>query len=236
MKRIISLICIVAMTLSFSISSTLTAMASDFLEDNVIYGLGYYTGTLKAFESDSYLLVVPATGTIKVTGYSPENYDYWSGVKVRIISTETWKEVDHESIEGGTSERFPVKKIFKLNEGEYKVEIANACDREICTYGVKFDYNFDSSSRAKITSPGVGKIKITAPRGSKVDGFEVRYKQVGASNWKYKTIVGNKSLKTYLKNLKSGKKYYIQTRKFVTDNYDYKFYSNWTKKQSIKVK
>ena len=239
MKKILRTVCMLALILSLLMVSAPTAMAADFLEDPVIYGLGYYTGTLNADGFDDYKLVVPATGTVVFSVYSPEAGDgAMSGVWVKVLDPNKGlaqiKQISTYSYH--TSEEKVNKVPVSLDAGEYIVRVDNVSWNDSCTYGVKFDYVFDSSTRAKVTSPGKGKIKITAPRGSNVDGFEVRYKKEGDSSWTSKTIEGNKALKTYLGNLKSGKKYYVQTRKYVTDDYDYKYYSNWTKKQSVTVK
>lgn len=81
-----------------------------------------------------------------------------------------------------------------LDVGGYIVRVDNVNWNYSCTYGVKFDYQFDNSSRAKATSPVKSKIKITAPRESNVASFEIRYKN-GDSSWTSKTIEGNKACK-----------------------------------------
>ncbi|MCR5232828.1 MAG: hypothetical protein K6E53_02850 [Lachnospiraceae bacterium] len=45
-----------------------------------------------------------------------------------------------------------------------------------------------------------------------------------------------KNLNKTFKDLKSGKKYEVQTRKYVSESYGYKYYSAWTSKQKVTVK
>lgn len=232
-KKYLSICLTVLMICTLMFSVPATANAADFTNEPIIYGIDYYTGYVGQDEVVDYKLVVPATGTITITGYYEK---FGRSVCVQIIDPEKVKPIYSEYLHGRDNSVALQEFKFTLEAGEYCLRI-NSIDRFTCgDYGFKVDYNFDSATKAKVTSPGTGKMKITAPKGSNVDGFEIRYKVSGASKWTYKKVEGNKTLNTIIKNLKSGKKYIVQTRKYVHDSYDYKYTSSWTKAQSVTIK
>ena len=234
-KRMLSFVMALTVLCSITLFPTVNASATGTTEmpnEPIIYGLDYYTGYLaNDQEYDYYLLVVPANGTIKVTGYSSSRI---FGVDLQVRDTRTLDVLKEGYIGTYTSKESPSKFTLELKKGTYYLT-ANSSTSNV-DYAFRMDYDFSTTTKAKVTSPGAGKIKITAPKGSNVDGFEIRYKVYGASTWTNKVVKGNKTLNITFSKLKLGKKYTVQTRKYVYDQYGYKYYSPWTEKQYITVK
>lgn len=230
-KKIMSLIMVLTVMCSMTFFTVSNACAAEMPEEPIIYGLDYYTGYLAdEDEYDYYLLEVPADGKLTITGYTSSTI--WN-TDVQIRDIKTLDIIKETYIGTYTSKENTTKKIIELKRGTYYLTLHNSYKAD---YAFRIDYDFSSTTKAKVTSPGTGKIKITAPKGSNVNGFEIRYKVSGASTWTNKTIEGNNTLNTTLKKMKSGKKYYVQTRKYVYDEYGYKYYSPWTERQSVTVK
>lgn len=187
-----------ALILSLLMASAPTAMAADFLEDPIIYGFDYYTGYVNAYEVDNYKLVVLSSGTLVFTAYN-DNGESISAIAFKIISSESGKTIETQSV-FRRKDNLSLKQLkFTIDPREHILQIGQSLYVIKANYGFKVEYNFDNSTRAKVTSPSVGKITITAPRGSNVDGFEIRYKKESDSNRTYKTIENNEALKTYQK-------------------------------------
>lgn len=71
---------------------------------------------------------------------------------------------------------------------------------------------------------------------TQTSGYQIQYAtRKNFSKAKSKTITGRTKIRTKIKKLKSGKKYYVRIRTFKTVN-GKKYYSKWSKIKSIKVK
>ncbi len=88
----------------------------------------------------------------------------------------------------------------------------------------------------KVTSPAAGSLKATWKKAKIADGYQVRYsrdqKMVKA---KFRCVKGQDTLKTTIKELASGKKYYVKVRSYKAVG-GKKFFSAWSNKMVIKVK
>lgn len=87
----------------------------------------------------------------------------------------------------------------------------------------------------KYTAVKGKKIKVKYSRVSGAAGFQVRYKIKGAKKWTIKKFTTKKAKTIYLKKLKAGKKYYVQTRAFVTSGKKIA-YSKWSKQKTLTAK
>lgn len=225
-----------AVALSFILMTGLfgnvSVKAADLTEDSIVYGVEYSKINVTYQEGDKYKLVVPSAGTVTVSAYTEPgkfvtiNINYTNGTNIK----GAW-------LTNNPSKKEAYEFSVSLDAGEYEVYIDdtsnNRCEGR---YYVTFTYNFDTSTDAKITSPEKGHVKVTAPKGDKIDGYEVRYKAVGSKKWTTETVETKKTLNKVFEGLTSGKKYTFQVRKYVLDDYGYKYFSNWTKQQKVKVK
>lgn len=187
-----------------------------------------YTGLLSESigNEDEYLLSVPADGKIAVNCYS----DQW--ISYCITDLKGYHTYDANSF--GYGEKY--KYFCYLKGGTYLLTISGS-SYEDSTYELKCEFDFHTSTSAKVSSPAKSSLKITAPKnGGKIDGFEIRYKKVNSNDWIVKKISGNKNLNKTIKGLKRGASYLVQTRMYVTDSYGYTYYSDWTKNKSVKIK
>ncbi len=193
-----------------------------------------YTGTLNTGESDSYVLAVPSSGKVEIGGYK-------NGGTIQIFIYT----IDGDYISGGYTISGGYNGIKYTNSyrtvvletGKYIIVIENSIyDNNTGTYAYTFSYSFDSSTNAKVSSPKKGTLKVTAPKGANIDGFEVRYRISGEKTWATEKVETKKNLNKTFKGLKAGKKYEVQTRKYVSDEYGYTYYSSWTTNQSVTIK
>ena len=67
-------------------------------------------------------------------------------------------------------------------------------------------------------------------------GYEIQYATNSKfTNGRIVTVRSNKTLSKKITGLKRGKKYYVRVRTYKTKN-GVKYYSNWSKKKTFKVK
>lgn len=248
MKKILSfLVCAVITFSLLGIVDSEKVKAADFTDDAIVFDVEY-TQMLdgEKYSSDDYRLIIPTAGTLIVEGYIDEySPDYASNSHscVNVYDEDKLNVIGYEVFRNDTSKKKMHKWTIRLDEGEYVIKISNSGESGLgdywclnVRYHYTFSFNFDSSADAKLSSPSKGSVKVTAPKGDKVNGFEVRYKKSGDKKWTTKTIETKKTLNEVIDGLASGKKYTFQVRKFVNDTYGYTYYSNWTKQQKVKVK
>ena len=92
---------------------------------------------------------------------------------------------------------------------------------------------------AKMKTPTVkaGKKKLTVSwkKAKNADGYQIQYSTNGSFKKVKSLNCSKKTSKTTIKKLKSGKKYYIRIRAYKKVN-GRKYYGNWSKIKSVKVK
>lgn len=231
MKKIIAFVLCFILLSGIFISTDVEA--ADFTEDSIVFDVEYTNWLSDDLTGDDYYdlyrLVIPSTGTVSINGYSENNF---------VVLIYKGDECLMNKCSIGKS----ISQNIKLEKGEYLVYIN---DGGIAgsgffpmeqTYHMTFSYNFDTSTDAKIKSNEKGKVKITAPKGDTINGYEVRYKKSGSKKWITETIETTKSLNKVFEDLISGKKYTFQVRKYVIDDYGWTYYSNWTQQQKVKIK
>lgn len=209
--------------------------AADLTEDAIVYGVEYSKLNVNRpykQEGDKYKLIVPSAGTVIISCYTEPgkliniDVNYTNGAKIK----NAWVTKNH-------SKKETYEFAVSLDAGEYEVLIYDTSNQDTDGYYyVTFNYNFDTTTDAKITSPDKGSVKVTAPKGDKINGYEVRYKVTGSKKWITENVETEKTLNKIFEGLTSGKKYTFQVRKYVFDDYGYKYFSNWTKQQKVKVK
>lgn len=211
----------------FSISANLpaaTASTIDYLDEPLIYDV-WYTGK----GADTFLVSIPTSGSISIQGYG-----FGSGSK-RVYLYDEYGDTIKGGLDLGSSETSQrTGDINNLAKGTYLLKAGHYLgDYE---YHIKVSLNIDSCTSVRITAPKSKTIKIVAPKGSNANGFEVRYKKAGDSEWTVKNFETTKNLNQTISGLKKNQKYSIQVRKYVLDSYGDTFYSNWTTTQTIKTK
>ena len=226
---------VLVVSLAICLLPVRSVKALDFTDEPIIYGVEY-TGSIDYKGTDTFLLSVPAGGTLTVSGWCEATSSGYPGICLSIINEAGDILMNEEflvdNLERGKWVANTVNQ--SLEKGNYLIELYEAGGG--AKYAYTFTYSFDSSTNAKVSSPAKGKLKVTAPKGTNVDGFEVRYRVTGDKTWKTVSVATPKNLNKTFKDLKSGKKYEVQTRKYVSDSYGYKYYSAWTSKQKVTVK
>ena len=136
-----------------------------------------------------------------------------------------------------------------LTDADYEVMYKNNTNVGLATVVItgKGDYEGEITKTFKITPKGIAvtslkaqkkAIKVTWKKSAKkVSDYQVRYST--SKSFKNAKLVSVKYTKKInsetVKNLKSGKKYYVRVRTYVKTP-DGKFYSAWSKSKSVKVK
>ena len=89
--------------------------------------------------------------------------------------------------------------------------------------------------KAPVVKAGKKKLTVSWKKDSKVDGYQIQY----STNNKFKKAkslnCSKKTTKNTIKKLKSGKKYYIRIRAYKKIS-GKKYYGNWSKAKTVKVK
>lgn len=197
--------------------------AADRTDEVFVFGVqntGYSDGSV-----DTFKIVMPTDATLELIAYTDSN-----GPQMLKVLDENKVQVSDCFAQLGNSKTTILK---PLEKGTYYLTMGDYADGN---YFVTGNLIFDSSTDAKVSSPKAGQLKVTAPKGCKVSGFEVRYKKSGDKSYKVKKIEGNKTLNTTISGLSKGKKYSVSVRKYITDSYGYTYYTDWTKTQSVTIK
>ena len=89
---------------------------------------------------------------------------------------------------------------------------------------------------SKISSLRKGFTVKWKKQSTQTSGYQIRYcLKSSMKNAKVVTVKSNKTLSKTIKNLKSGKNYYVQVRTYKTVN-GTKYCSSWSKKKTIKTR
>ncbi|MCR5428712.1 MAG: fibronectin type III domain-containing protein [Lachnospiraceae bacterium] len=234
-KKLCSLILILA--LCVCLLPVWQTEAADFSDEPIIYDVTY-TGKLPEYRAeDTYLLSVPSSGTVSISGHFVGGGSSYLNIYT-IDGAAVKRDIYLDGKYNGVKYEDDVLTIA-LEPGKYIVKAVNYSEYvqdPYAEYSYTFSFSFDSSTNAKVSSPKKGALKVTAPKGTKIDGFEVRYRISGDKSWKTVTVETKKNLNKTFKKLKAGKNYEVQTRKYVSDEYGYKYYSNWTEIQKVTIK
>ncbi|MCQ2495818.1 MAG: fibronectin type III domain-containing protein [Lachnospiraceae bacterium] len=196
-----------------------------------------YEGTRPYKQPSIYKLVVPSRGTITVSGYYTSKDNGWP-----TIGIYTTANCDYNSrlfgvgLEAGETQ--VESNSASLDAGTYYLSCYDGSVSNSFSFSYVFwvDYDFDTTLEPKLTSPKAGQFKITATKGDKVSGYEIRYKVKGAKKWTTETLATKKTLNHVISGLTSGKKYTVQVRKYVTDTYGDTYFSNWSAAKNVKIK
>ncbi len=225
---------VIAATILCGTLNPSVAQASEYVEQPLIYEQEYEGSLYDESKYDDYLLVMPGDGKLIVKGYVE---DYYWGENI-LITDENGVQIIHSQSIKGTKDS-PGTVSFVLKKGLYRVRVGSVKslynDDDYDNYSIKCYYNFDNFNSVKITSSKKNIVKVSAPKRSSVNGFEIRYRKSGGS-WNTINVQGNSNLNYQIKGLKSKAKYQFQARKYVNDSYGDTYFSNWTKVQTIKVK
>ena len=89
---------------------------------------------------------------------------------------------------------------------------------------------------SKVTSPSVGKMKVTWKKNTKVTGYQIQYSlNSNFASPKTTTITKNSTVSKTIGSLKKGKKYYVRIRSYKTVS-GKKYYSAWSSKKTVTIK
>ncbi len=106
-------------------------------------------------------------------------------------------------------------------------------------------YTFSGLKKPKVTiksikSPKKKKLYVKWKNNIKnAEGYEVQYstsKKFTKKTTKTVTVKGKKKISKTISKLKSKKKYYVRVRPYVSQGQGERFYGNWSKTKSVKVK
>ncbi len=226
-KRLLGMAAVLGLALGMSVLSTKSVKAADYTDEPLVFDVNYvgdYVGKYDKGEVDRYKLVVPSDGVVTIHCVDKSHYSLGCAFE----STDKYGIVTRESSESAFN-----KVQYNLAEGEYVIVFYADFGS---SYNIIFEYNFNSSTTAKLSSPAQGKIKVTAPKGGRVDGYEVRYKKKGAKDWTTKNVKTTKTLNKTFSGIAKKTTYIVQTRKYVKDSYGYTYYSDWTEEQTVTTK
>lgn len=228
-KRILASVLSMLVVIGSVIGMIPSTVKADISSESLIYDVEYVdimTNNMEDTDMNKRLFVVPADGIVEFDTLSNE-------IGFACVSDDRGLKITTNYLGQISS---PKKFSIPLSKGKYYLGFNSPL-----SWGngnpiyYTLSYKFDSSTNAKVSSPKSGQLKVTAPKGSNVDGFEIRYKTAG-KDWTTVTVPGNKNLNKTITGLKKGTKYTVQTRKYVSDEYGYTYFSNWTKVQTVKVK
>lgn len=98
-------------------------------------------------------------------------------------------------------------------------------------------YRLDQAKLSSVKSPAAKKMTVKWRKNSKASGYQVRYSRSSDFSTGNKTvkISGSGKVSKTIKNLKRGKKYYVQVRSYKKAG-GKTYYSEWSSKLSVKIK
>lgn len=202
--------------------------------------------TNKAHQSDDYVLAANAIYSKLLggsfSGKNPEDVtkDTVSlGAKVLTYNGELRhpkaivKDVNGNTLVKGTDYKVSYKK--NKNVGYGQVIITGIGDYEGMRFVKEFKINPPKTS-IKSLAKGTKKFTVKyAKKSAQITGYQVRYSLKSAMSDSKKVSVKSASTTTKtIKNLKSGKKYYVQVRTYKTVD-GVKYYSGWSTVKSVTV-
>ena len=232
LRKLLSIILATSLIMSVTFVSPFTPVsivsAADFSDEAIIFDVEYTGKLIDPSENFTYNLNVPSYGTVTIGAY-------YQGASIRLHVYDT-KGIELAYVWKFSDEGKASYISIALEKGDYSLVIEQANPNKTGAYYFTCTYQFNSSTNAKVSSPNTGELKVTAPKGDKVNAFEVRYKTSGDESWTVKTITTTKNLNETLTGLKKGAKYKVQTRKMVIDKYGYNHYSDWTEVQTVTIK
>lgn len=238
------LILALAFIIAFSFSSF--AFASGWLDDVESIELDTtYNGYEESEATFAYSFNIPAKGVATLHMES----EYWHAICGDPIYIYSSKDVDNYVVKIRHSQDdlkyssargvYISEDVHALPKGKYYIVFEYDYFSDGCTY----DYEFSIDYKANISSTSITKIT------PKKKAFNVKYKKSGNATGyqiKYSTkknMSNAKKVKTTnlsktIKNLKSGKRYYVKVRsyrKLKVDGKTKTYYSKWSGRKSVKT-
>ena len=176
-----------------------------------------------------------------------ELVDYGNGAEIQVsVNGGKWKkpikigygDMGYYSykFKQGNTYQFRVRNLRTSPSGAFKTQYsAYKVSRKITVPYLDTCPNAKVVSNAKKTFT----VSFKKPHKIKCDGYEIKYSTDKKFKKNVKTVqVARQILPVTVRELKSGKTYYVKIRKYVQAGaeYDYKIYGKWTKAFKVKVK
>ena len=177
-------------------------------------------------DKDYYKLDASKSGVYAITVNSGVNK-----MRLGLYSEDLSYSYEITDITGGTH-----KYALVIPEGTYYLVVTNANTNFTGTYKIKTSLSSVASSAVKsVSCPASKKLKATVTKKSGVEGYQIQIATNTSFTSNKKTASITSTSKTFT-GLKSGKKYYVRVRTYVTAQNGSKVYSGWSKAKSVTVK
>ncbi len=177
-----------------------------------------------------------------------DNYvDYGNAAEIQVsVNGGAWKKpikIGYEDM-GYYTYKFKQGKTYQFRVRNLRTSPSGAFGPQYSAYKVSRKITvpyFDSCPNAKIVSNAKRSFTVSfkKPHKIKCDGYAISYSTDKKFKKGVKTVTAARQIMPVtVRELKSGKTYYVKIRKYVVagDGYTYKIYGKWTKAFKVKVK